>query len=83
MIEEGEEVLGNDEPTWKQLARKRIWFTGALAALQLGPDALNLVGARHGSVRIARAIRQDIAQAKAAATLKEEDDEHDCGCFHC
>ena len=79
-VEEVEES-GIDEPTWKQVARKRIWLTGALAALQLGPDALNLVGARHGSVRIARAIRQDIAQTKAAASLKE--DEHDCDCFHC
>ena len=77
-VEDGEE----NEPTWKQVARKRIWLTGALAALQLGPDALNLVGARHGSVRVARAIRQDIAQSKvAAASLKE--DEHDCGCDHC
>ena len=84
MVEEGDEGLGNDEPTWKQVARKRIWFTGALAALQLGPDALNLVGARHGSVRVARAIRQDIAQAKAeAAANLEEEDEHDCGCDHC
>jgi len=79
-VEEGEES-GDDEPTWKQVARKRIWFTGALAALQLGPDALNLIGARHGSVRVARAIRQDIAQSKAAASLKEDD--HDCGCYHC
>ena len=82
MVKDGEEGLENDEPTWKQVARKRIWFTGALAAVQLGPDALNLVGARHGSVLVARAIRQDIAQSKAAANLKEEDD-HDCGCSHC
>jgi hypothetical protein len=72
--EEGE----SDEPTWQQKARKRIWFTGALAALQLGPDALNLIGARHGSVRVARAIRQDIAQSKITASLEEDED--DCGC---
>ena len=46
----------NNEPIWKQLARKRIWCMGALAALQLGPDALNIIGARHGSVCVAKAI---------------------------
>ena len=49
----------NDEVDWKQTARKRIWCMGALAAQELGPDALNLVGARQGSVRVAKAIRQD------------------------
>lgn len=37
---------GDAEPTWKQVARDRIWCMGALAALELGPDALNLIGAR-------------------------------------
>ena len=50
-----------DEPEWKHLARKRCWCMGVLAGLELGPDALNLVGARHGAVRIAEAIRQDIS----------------------
>ena len=81
---EEDDDVSIDEPAWKQVARKRIWFTGALAALQLGPDALNLIGARHGSVRVAEAVRQDIAQSKAAArSLEEEKDDHDCGCFHC
>lgn len=48
-----------DEPNWKQIARDRFWCMGALAALELGPDALNLIGARHGSVRVAEAIRRD------------------------
>ena len=42
---------GDEEPMWKQVARKRIWCMGALAALELGPDALNLIGARHVSQR--------------------------------
>ena len=42
---------GDEEPMWKQAARKRIWCMGALSALELGPDALNLIGARHVSQR--------------------------------
>ena len=72
----------DEEPTWKKVARKRIWVTGALAAIELGPDALNLIGARHGSVRVARAIRQDFAQSKEAAAINsgigEERDDCDC-----
>ena len=49
-----------DECKWKKLARKRIWCLGALAGLQLGPDALNIVGARHGSVKVANSIRNDM-----------------------
>ena len=37
------------EPLWKQVARKRLWCIGALASLELGPDALNLLGARQVS----------------------------------
>lgn len=48
------------EPIWKQIARKRCWCMGVLAGLELGPDSLNLVGARHGSVRVAQAIRCDM-----------------------
>ena len=33
---------------------------GALAALQLGPDALNLAGARHGACRLGHALRQEL-----------------------
>lgn len=70
-------VLGNDlswqspavvdcdhEPAWKQIARKRLWCMGALSALQLGPDALNIIGARQGSVRVARAIRSDFDEQR-------------------
>jgi hypothetical protein len=49
-----------EEPIWKQIARKRCWCMGVLAGLELGPDSLNLVGARHGSVRVAQAIRCDM-----------------------
>mmetsp|Transcript_724 Transcript_724/g.1726 ORF Transcript_724/g.1726 Transcript_724/m.1726 type:complete len:631 (-) Transcript_724:2497-4389(-) len=49
-----------DEPSWKQGARKRMWCVGSLAGLELGPDALNLVGARHGAVRVASNIRKDM-----------------------
>ena len=52
------------EPKWKQIARERFWCMGALAALQLGPDALNLIGARHGAVRVAEAIRGDYATSR-------------------
>lgn len=48
------------EEEWKQMARKRLWCMGAVAGLQLGADALNIVGARHGAVKIATAIRNDM-----------------------
>ena len=32
---------------------------GPLAGLELGPDALNLMGAQHGAVRVAKALRQE------------------------
>lgn len=50
------------EPQWKQTARKRFWVMGALAGLELGPDALNLVGGRHGAIRVARAIRASMSE---------------------
>ena len=59
---EGEDGECN-EPKWKQIARKRIWCLGALSGLQLGPDALNIIGARHGAVKVANAIRSDMATA--------------------
>ena len=65
------------------MARKRIWLSGALAAIELGPDALNLIGARHGSVRVARATRQDFAQSKEVAGQIEEEEEKDEGCDCC
>jgi hypothetical protein len=49
-----------DECKWKQLARKRLYCVGALAGLQLGADALNIVGARHGAIKVAKAIRCDM-----------------------
>lgn len=48
------------ECKWKQCARKRIWCMGSLAGLQLGADALNIVGARHGAVKVAKSIRADM-----------------------
>ena len=52
-----------DEPEWKRKARERLWVMGPLASLELGPDALNLMGARQGAVRVARALRTDLATA--------------------
>ncbi|KAL9186420.1 hypothetical protein ACHAXT_005658 [Thalassiosira profunda] len=65
-----------NEPVWKQVARSRVWCMGALAALELGPDALNLIGARQGSVRVAQAIRRDFERQKLGLTSNdgEEDD---------
>jgi hypothetical protein len=55
-----------DEPKWKKVARNRLWCMGSLAGLELGPDALNLIGARHGAVRVANDIRKDLSQREAA-----------------
>mgnify|MGYP005846387929 CR=1 FL=1 len=45
---------------WKAVARSRCWVMGAMASLELGPDALNLMGARQGAVRVARSIRSEV-----------------------
>lgn len=58
-----------EECKWKQCARKRIFCMGALAGLQLGADALNLVGARHGAVKIANAIRSDMMSSYNTAPI--------------
>ncbi len=42
-----------------------MYIMGALAQLQLGPDALNLAGGRHGAVRIATALRRDMAKSES------------------
>ena len=55
-----------EEPKWKATARERFWCMGALAALQLGPDALNLIGARAGAVAVAQAVRDSFAQAQSS-----------------
>ena len=57
---DGDEEKVEEECKWKQLARKRLYCVGALAGLQLGADALNLVGARHGAIKVAKAIRCDM-----------------------
>jgi len=74
----GEETT--DEPIWKQVARERIWCMGALAALELGPDALNLIGARHGSVRVAEAIRRDCDNQRDKIDSLDVGEDEDCGC---
>ena len=48
------------EAPWKGILRRRLHVMGCLAGLQLGPDALNVIGARHGAVRVAKAIRLDM-----------------------
>ena len=45
------------EPTLRWNRETEVYIMGAFAGLQLGPDALNLAGARTGSVRIDKAIR--------------------------
>jgi len=51
-----------EEEPWKKMARKQVWCMGSLAGLELGPDALNLIGGRHGAVRVATALRRDFNQ---------------------
>ena len=54
-----------DEPKWKATARERFWCMGALAALELGPDALNLIGARAGAVAVAQAVRDSFVEVQS------------------
>jgi hypothetical protein len=54
----------DSEAPWKSTLRRRMHVMGCLAGLQLGPDALNLLGARHGAVRVAKAIRRDMCTNK-------------------
>jgi hypothetical protein len=58
------------ESPWKGTLRRRLHVMGCLAGLQLGPDALNVIGARHGAVRVAKAIRLDMYNKKEL--LKKE-----------
>ena len=50
----------DEEAPWKGVLRRRLHVMGCLAGLQLGPDALNVIGARHGAVRVAKALRLDM-----------------------
>ena len=50
------------EPEWKTVLRNRLYIMGSLAGLELGPDALNLIGARHGAVRIAKVPRAELTK---------------------
>ena len=59
---EDEDTESKEQP-WKYEARNRLWMMGPLAGLELGPDALNLMGARHGAVRVAKALRADISRS--------------------
>ncbi|KAF8055740.1 purine nucleoside phosphorylase [Scenedesmus sp. PABB004] len=45
------------QPSLEWRAGAGLYVLGAYAALQLGPGALNLAGAKTGSVRLARALR--------------------------
>ena len=56
----------SEEPPWKSVLRRRLFVMGSLAGLELGPDALNLVGARHGAVRIAKALREDMKETPSS-----------------
>lgn len=49
-----------EEESWKKILRRRFFVMGSLASLELGPDALNLLGARQGAVRVAKALRKDM-----------------------
>lgn len=68
-----------NEPEWKRVARQRFWLMGALGALQLGPDALNLIGGRQGSVLVAEAIRRDYEKNRPDP---EAEGDSDCDCSH-
>lgn len=53
-----------DEEGWKRVARRNLYCMGVLAGLELGPDALNLLGARRGASRVAHRLRQDLSFLK-------------------
>ena len=58
---DGDEDEVEDECKLKHLARKRLLYcVEALVGLQLGADALILFGARHGAIKVAKAIRCDM-----------------------
>ena len=52
-------AIEQNETEKKVKASSNLWIMGPLAGLTLGPDALNLMGARHGAVRIAKSLRID------------------------
>ena len=69
---------GSDEPRWKQTVRKRLYCCGALSGLQCGPDSLNLIGARHGAVKVAKSIRRDFEVERLRKLEVATDDESVC-----
>ena len=52
----------DEEAQWKQTLRRRCYIMGCLAAHTLGPDAVNLLGSRHGAVKVATALRRDLSE---------------------
>jgi len=73
----------NKEPKWIRELRGNLWVLGCLAGIQLGPDALNLIGARHGSVKVAKDILRSMATKRSFAAKGAVEDESDCDCGCC
>ncbi|KAL3926169.1 MAG: hypothetical protein SGARI_005692, partial [Bacillariaceae sp.] len=71
--DEDQQHQQQQQPSWKETARRRCYVMGAMAALELGPDALNLMGARRGAVHVAKAIRNDLMAAAATAAAASAD----------
>jgi hypothetical protein len=57
------------------LDKWNFFVLGAYAALQLGPDAGNLAGARTGSARVGDILRAELAAAPPGAAHAQEDSE--------
>ena len=51
---------------------------GALSGLQCGPDSLNLIGARQGSVRVSQSIRRDFEVERLRKLDAATDEESVC-----
>ena len=57
-------------PSLRWDKRTAVYVMGAFAALQLGPDALNLAGSRTGAARVAYALRDAVRAGGAAPAAR-------------
>lgn len=61
------------QPDLRWAPGENVFLMGTIAALELGPDALNLAGARHAACRIARTLRPELAQVAPPKCCAQSD----------
>ena len=57
-------------PTLRWAKDVPLYVMGGMAALQLGPDAVNLAGGLRGAVRISSELKERLSSAASAETAR-------------